>query len=68
MLAKVIVADELADERLRPVLPLRQGAPIPVYAIAETAACTACVTRFPATTDASVSIPGVHMPLAHRVR
>ncbi|ACM28709.1 LysR family transcriptional regulator [Rhizobium rhizogenes] len=46
MLAEEIVADELAEGRLRRVLPQWQGAPTPVYAITETRLLPARTQRF----------------------
>ena len=46
MLAQEIVADELADGRLRRVLPQWQGAPVPVHAITETRLRPAKTQRF----------------------
>lgn len=46
MLAEEIVADELANGRLRRVLPRWQATPIPVYAITETRLLPAKTRRF----------------------
>ena len=46
MLAEEIVAEDLAEGRLRRVLPLWQGTPIPVYAITETRLLPAKTQRF----------------------
>ena len=46
VLAKEIVADDLANGRLRRALPQWQAAPIPVYAITETRLLPAKTQRF----------------------
>jgi DNA-binding transcriptional LysR family regulator len=46
MLAEEIVAEDLAEGRLRRVLPQWQGAPVPVYAITETRLLPAKTQRF----------------------
>jgi DNA-binding transcriptional LysR family regulator len=46
MLAEEVVADDLAEGRLRRVLPEWQGTPIPVYAITETRLLPAKTQRF----------------------
>jgi DNA-binding transcriptional LysR family regulator len=46
MLAEEIVADEVADGRLRRVLPQWQATPVPVYAITETRLLPAKTQRF----------------------
>ena len=46
MLAEEIVAEDLAEGRLRRVLPQWQGTPIPVYAITETRLLPAKTQRF----------------------